>query len=274
MNYLNQKSIAIFSQISILSLFFLAVLQIPVFAQNSQPEPQIENKYLYSDASSRNLSVVGVAISTNLGTKHSEIDTLPATIYKDVLSIEEVLAGAQEAWDDIISKNMILIQEYLNVSQTDIKSMLDKSYDKNGALKTYLKTLKSRYNLANKQIVSLTQQKQVFEATMTQTQEQIEALKDKISTDFSAVNTQATLENIDVYLELKNKYTTARMYVIFINKFIEQYEYLNEYNTNIANILIQNSDAIIKDSYVVLPESGDTNILKDLNLLFESWSVQ
>lgn len=274
MNYLHQKSISFFSQISIVSLIFLLAFQVPVLAQTGSVQKNQANKHLYKNSETRSLSVVGVAIATNIGTKHTQIRSLPATLYKDVLSIEEVLNKSQSAGDDIISKNMILIQEYLNISRTDIKSLLSNSYDKSGTLKSYLDTLKTRYNLANRQIASLSQQKQIFETTMVQTNNQIENLKTKISNDFSAVNTQATLENIDKYLELKNTYTTARMYVIFINKFIEQYNYLNEYNSNIANILIQNTDAIIKDSYVVIPESWDINLLQDLNLIFDANEVK
>lgn len=269
MNYLHQKSIQFFCEISIISLTFLLAFQIPVLAQSWEISHTVENQYVYQNNSTKNLSIVGVAITTNLWTRHSQISSLPVTIYKDVLSIEEVLATSDTTWDDFISQNMLLLKEYRNISSTDIQSLLNQTYDKSETLKAYLDMLKNRYDIANTQIVSLEQQKQVFESTMEQTNTQIDELKNKISNDFSSVNTQATNENIDSYLELKNKYTTARMYVIFINKFLEQYSFLNEYNIAKADILLKNSEAIIKDAYIVIPESWDTQLLQDLNLIIE-----
>jgi len=269
-NYLYSKSIHFLSEISIISLTFLLAFNIPVLAQSSQPSNTIENKYVYQNSHIKNLSVVGVAISTNLGTRHTQMSALPATIYKDVLSIEEVLANAENAgWDDLISKNMILLKEYRNISSTDISVLVSQSYDKQATIKSYLDMLQSQYTLANRQIASLSQQKQIFESTMVQTNNQIEQLKIKISKDFSSVNTQSTLENIEKYRELKDKFNTARTYVVFINKFIVQYEFLNNYNSEIATTIINNSEAIIKDAFIVIPSSWNINLLQDLNLIVE-----
>ncbi len=270
MNYLHGKIIHFLSEISIISLTFLLAFNIPVMAQSSQQSHTTQNKHVYQNAQVKNLSVVGVAIATNLGTRHTQIQSLPATIYKDVLSIEEVLASSKnKPWDDVISKNMILLKEYRNISSTDIAQLVSQSYDKQATIKSYLDILKSRYTLANRQIASLNQQKQVLESTMTQTNEQIQQLKNKISSDFSSVDTNATLENIEKYRELKDRFTSARTYVIFINQFIAQYEFLNSYNAEVANIILKNSEAIIKDAYIVIPSSWDTQLLQDLNLIVE-----
>lgn len=164
---------------------------------------------------------------------------------------------------------MLLIKEYKNISSTNIQSLLAQSYDKQGTLKAYLETLQSRFNIANRQITELRRQQETFNATMSQVDDQIANLKSKISSDFWAVNTLATQENIDEYLALKNTFYTARTYNIFMAQFIEQYEFLNAYNIQTAQVLIDNSDAIIKDAYIVVPESWDTQPLQDLNLLFQ-----
>lgn len=269
MNYLHRKSIRFFSEITIISLTFLLAFQIPVWAEYKNNNQETHNKNTYQNSETENLWVVGVAIATNLWTRHTQITSLPATIYKDVISIEDILSNKNTSSDDFVTKNMLLIKEYRNVSATNIQKLLNQSYDKQWTLKVYLDTLKNRYTLANRQMASLNQQKQIFEATLDQTQTQINEIKTKIENDFQSVNTDATLDNIDTYLELKHKYDLTRTYLIFTNKFIEQYNFLNNYNQKIAQTIINNSDAIIKDAYVVVPESWNTQLLQDLNLLIE-----
>jgi hypothetical protein len=90
---------------------------------------------------------------------------------------------------------------------------------------------------------------------MTRNDTNVENLKIKIGTDFSKFDTSSTLENINEYIILKNDYTYARTYIIFVNKFIAQYSFLNEYNKVLLDTLINNKDILVKDSFVVIPDS-------------------
>lgn len=272
LNYSHRKSIGFLWKISILSLCFLLALNLTTFAQSGTINSTLSNSDLYTKTHTPTpLAVVWVAIATRLGTQNASTETLPQAFYNDAVSFQDILdRDESNPWvDDIISSNMLLIKEYRNISSTDIQSLLSQSYDKQSTLKAYLETLQSRFNIANRQIVSLQRQQQVFESSMSQIQDQIENLKTKIGNDFSSVNTLATQENIDEYLVLKNTFYTARTYSIFIAQFIEQYEFLNAYNIQTAQVLIDNSDAIIKDAYIVIPESWDTQTLQELNLLFQ-----
>jgi hypothetical protein len=90
---------------------------------------------------------------------------------------------------------------------------------------------------------------------MNSTNSKIELLKKKIEKDFSENNSEESLVNIDTYLELKKQYYYARTYIVYINHFLNEYTYLNNYNKLLLDTLINNKDALIKDSFVVIPDS-------------------
>ena len=55
---------------------------------------------------------------------------------------------------------------------------------------------------------------------------------------------------------------------IFVNKFLNQYTFLNEYNKVLLDTLINNKDILSKNSFIVLPDSWD-QLLKDMNIIFD-----
>jgi hypothetical protein len=71
--------------------------------------------------------------------------------------------------------------------------------------------------------------------------------------DFKNSDYNASLQNINTYLELKKEYDNARVYISYIDKFLIQYEFLNDYSKNLASVIINNKEAIIKDAYLVIP---------------------
>jgi len=90
---------------------------------------------------------------------------------------------------------------------------------------------------------------------MTRNDSSVATLKTKIGSDFSKFDSASTIENINNYIVLKNDYIYARTYVIFINKFLSQYTFLNEYNKVLLDTLINNKDILTKNSFVVIPDS-------------------
>jgi hypothetical protein len=54
---------------------------------------------------------------------------------------------------------------------------------------------------------------------------------------------------------------------VYINHFLWEYSYLNQYNKLLIDTLINNKEWIIKDSYVVIPDSGWA-LLKKFNLIY------
>lgn len=102
---------------------------------------------------------------------------------------------------------------------------------------------------------------------MNTTNNNIEELKKKIDIDFSSNNSAGTLENINKYLELKKEFYYSRTYIVYINHFINEYNILNNYNKILLDTLINNKEALIKDAFVVIPDSG-AELLKSFNLLY------
>jgi hypothetical protein len=60
---------------------------------------------------------------------------------------------------------------------------------------------------------------------------------------------------------------------VFINQFIKQHAFLNNYNKWILDTLINNKEAIINQSYVVIPDSGD-QYLRPLELIFDEAEIK
>jgi len=90
---------------------------------------------------------------------------------------------------------------------------------------------------------------------MVEANAQTEILKTKINSDYQKRDAEASKENINNYLEQKNKYNYARTYVIYINQFLREYSLLNDYNKKLLDTLINNKNAIIKEAYVVIPDT-------------------
>jgi hypothetical protein len=63
------------------------------------------------------------------------------------------------------------------------------------------------------------------------------------------------LENIDDYLKLVQESNYSRTYIVFINKFLNSYAVLNNYNKLVLDTLINNKEILVKNTQVVLPDS-------------------
>ncbi|MDP2395459.1 MAG: hypothetical protein Q8S84_02610 [bacterium] len=101
----------------------------------------------------------------------------------------------------------------------------------------------------------LVEQKTIFETSMNEANTKIETLKQKIDLDFKNNNSKESLANIDTYLEYKKEYYYARTYIVYINHFLNEYNFLSQYNKQLLDTLINNKDAIIKNSYIVIPDT-------------------
>jgi hypothetical protein len=90
---------------------------------------------------------------------------------------------------------------------------------------------------------------------MTRIDAKIEILKQKIESDFKKNQQKESLENINNYLELKKQYYYSRTYIVYINHFLNEYIYLSNYNKKLLDTLINNKEALIKNAYIVLPDT-------------------
>lgn len=218
---------------------------------------------------------VWVAISTNIWTRYKQTKETPINLYKDVVEIWYILWNQNVAKDKIITANMIFLNEYFNILKTDIRGLLSSSNDREFALNSFIAQLEYRYKEWTKNAENLVAQKVELTKAFENSSNEIENLKDKIWTDFWNFNNNETIKNIDSYLEIKKENTNALTYIIFINKFLDYYNILNNYNKKVLDTLINNKEILVKNSQVVIPDTG-WELLKQLKILYteEEWKWQ
>lgn len=213
------------------------------------------------------MSHVWVAMTTNIWTRYKQKSSTPVNVYKDVVDVGYVISNQNIAQDSIITNHMVFLQEYLNIVQTDVKSLLSSTNDRSFALKSFLAQLNFRLKQWQINLNNLNLQKQDLSKHLSEVNWKIEILKNKIGYDFSNFNNDQTLQNIDNFLDLKSQYDSIRTYIIFIDKLAWNYQSLNTYNQKVIKVLDTNQDILIKNAYLVLPNSW-SNLLDSLDLIY------
>lgn len=168
----------------------------------------------------------------------------------------------------MISTNMDIIQEYLNLIKTDIPSTLANANNKKNTLETYISQLELRYKNAALSGQALGLQREKLIVNLELIQNKVDALKEKMNGDFSVFDDSASIKNVENYLELKKEYQANYVDIIFINQFLKQYAFLNNYNKKLLDTLINNKEALVNQSFVVIPDSGD-EFLRTFNLIYD-----
>lgn len=251
---------------TILTSFIIIVSSIPLCLWATWTT----NKDSFLSSSSSKISRVWVAISTNVWIRwkydNSNSNSINNTIFNEIISIDWILSLRNSRKDSLITNNMSYIKEYLNLLKTDIKEMLLKSQATKKTLESFLQALELKYKSSVTNKINLEKQKTILQAGLVDTDNKIQIIKTKISNDFRDFNSSETNKNIKEYLKLREQYTIIRTYLIFVNKFVSQYDFLNSYNKNLLDTLINNKDIIIKKSYVVIPDTW-TDLLKQLDLI-------
>lgn len=228
---------------------------------------RLDNSYLWT---------TWVAVSLNIWTKTKLSWETPINITSEVLPISFILADKTKSRDKIITSNMLAIAEYLNVVKTDINSLLDQSSDREAMLESYTDELKYRYKITLEHIDVLNKQWSELKAAIQSSEGKISRLKDELSQAYKKLDYDKTQEKLDEYLKERDIFTYANTYLIFVSKFINSYTIINNYNKVYLDTIINNSDALIKNAKIVLPDSW-TELLKKLELVkteaeFKSWN--
>lgn len=212
------------------------------------------------------LGDTAVALSLNVGLSKKEARDTPVRLYEDVMPIASVLADKGEGRKKIISGNMVAAAEYLNVLRTDVNKLLDQSSDREATLESFLDQLKYRYKSTNSYLATLSAQRAELQRAITESTTQIEAVKAGLTAAYKNLDYDKTEDLLAKYLELKDRETYARTYLVFLDKFTATYSVLNGYNKTLLDTLINNREALIKDVTIVLPDSG-TGLMKQLQLI-------
>jgi len=230
-----------------------------------------KNSEVFSSASSSGFWTIWVALSTRIGTNFSNTSVSGSpeeSYYDEITFIWENTSEKRIIRSNLIQQNMIIIREYLNLSRTDIKWILSSSNNRKSTLEWFISQLEMRYINSTKSISSLENQKALLLSEITKIESGIEATKGSMEKNFSESNPDATLGDVDDYFALRARYTEAFTDIVFINQFLKQHAFLNNYNKGILDTLINNKEALINESYVVIPDSGG-EYLRPLELLFE-----
>jgi len=235
---------------------------------NKVTQKQEEQESNFTSTKKSEIWKTWVAITTNLWIRYKQRGEIPATIYKDVFSLDELKLSKYDANNVIIAENMAITSEYKEILKSDFKQILKDALDKPAMLEAIIEQLEYRYEISTKQINKLNEQKTVLESAMSQANTRKSEIKTKIDTDFRQNNPDESIDNISDYLETQNNYYYARTYVIFINQFLNEYNVLNEYNKRLLDVLINNKNAIINNSYVVIPDTW-AELLKEFDLLYD-----
>ncbi|MCP4522992.1 MAG: hypothetical protein GY828_02110 [Candidatus Gracilibacteria bacterium] len=272
-NHLRTFMGKVFILSTILGIIFFAFTHVYVnsFSKESKNSGEIKNTNIqnFKKANNSTLGNISVAISTNIGTSHKLMNTLPVTLYKEVLSIEEVFYNKEKAKDEIIGENMLTIMEYRNVLKTSVEKILGKSINKEEFLDAYIAQLEFRYENAIQHQKRLLSQREIFLTTLGEADIEMQRLREKIQLDFSTYNQEESLKNIDDFLAEKQKHYYANTYIVYIDQLLGQYSQLNSKNKAVLDILINNKTFIIKGVPLVIPNNGGLEALKSLELIFE-----
>lgn len=265
-------------KILLLSIFIVLILNIWDYLINAtlvekNDTINTDNNSNFKNVNNSSIWKTWVAIATNLWIRYTQRKELPATIYKDIFSVNEIISNQTTANKELVWTNMQYVYEYRNVLKTDIKQLIDSSYDKSKILNAFIDQLEFRYIESNNNIKNLNEQKTVFMTNINNSNTQIETLKTKIQSDFQNNNSEESIKNLNKYLDLKKEYYYSRTYIIYINHFLTEFNYLNNYNKLLLDTLINNKEAIIKNAFIVIPDSW-TALLKDFNLLYTEEEIK
>lgn len=267
-----------FVRIAIFTSIILGCFQVWIYffsQEDAQTLPQMpENTELYQSAYSANLGSIGVALSTRIWINFENAGGVAKnTFYREITEIGTNSEEKRALRSTMISQNMLIIGEYLNLSRTDIKSLLDSSPDRRKTLEGFINQLELRYTNSALSITSLEKQKTLLISHLSKLESDIEKVKSEMETHFSLSQARNTLEDVDTYFTLRREYTETFTDIVFINQFLKQHAFLNNYNTGILDTLINNKEAIINQSYVVIPDSGD-QYLRPLDLIFDEEEIK
>lgn len=184
----------------------------------------------------------------------------------DTISISEVLANPKDGERRLIASNMLSLQSYLNVLKVDIVALLDETDDRARVLDEHIDILKSYYIRTSERTNLLAEQSRDLIAILTTASQNTEAAKQAMEEKYKAFEYDGVDTVINDYIRAKNEESRARVYLAYIERFQRWYGILQGQNKKILDTIINNREALIKKTVVVIPDSG-SDLLKKMNLI-------
>ncbi len=161
---------------------------------------------------------------------------------------------------------MTAITTYANILRTDIIEMLDSSNNRINALDNHISLLKSYYLKTQDRLAIIAEQKRELNDLANQTSNSQTLAKTTLQNSYNQLDYTGVDSAINDYLTAKNINSRIKIYAIYLDRFEKSYIALQNKNKKILDAIINNRDGIIKQSVVVIPDTG-TDIIKELGLI-------
>lgn len=260
-----------FSKITILTLVFLVIFYLLSQVVNTwwwSSDEKTENIDNFKSIENYWLNEVWVALNINVWTKFYEWKTKDInSLYNDVVPIYTIKSDRNKTNEIIITKNIDALRDYLNISKINVKSYLDSGDDRKDNYDSLMNQLKIRYKTWYANSRNLSTQIETITTHLEELENSIENIKESMTLNLKNYNANWLNKNINDYITIKNEITLMKVYAIFSNRFLSYYNLLNNNTKNTITTLRLNEDAIVKNSYVVVPNEW-SNLIRELNLIY------
>lgn len=230
-----------------------------------------ENNKIYKNINNKEIWKIWVAVSVNIWTSYKNKKEITDNIHNSIFSVSDIESQKNEKW--FLWENMFILDEYRNILKSDFNNILKWTSNKSDMLEAIIDQLEYRYSISVEQMKELEDLSNGYKTKMGLANSEIEVLKQKISNDYNNRNAVESENNIKKYVEIKDKYYNSKINIVYIYQFIKEYSLLNNYNKLLLDTLINNKEALIKETYVVIPDSG-ANLLKKFDLLYTEEEIK
>ena len=252
----------------ILTIFFTLILHLSwgYIAPYLWVGASASNDANFSQLNTTYLGNIATAVSLNVWQRVIESTQWGISISNDIISIAEVIASPSEWEKRLIGNNMISIQSYVNVLRTDIIALLDQATDRTVTLDAHIDILKAYYTRTADRLTLIGEQIQELTTILTTVAGITNTSKISMEEHYKAFDYTGVDIVINDYVNAKNRENRARVYLVYLERFQRAYGILQWQNKIVLDTLINNREALIKRSVVVIPDSG-ADLLRKMGLI-------
>ena len=253
--------------------YFFSDISVEVSSENDlQATAQsLTNATRFQSAYSSQFWVIGVALSTRIGMTFSELwdgSLERRRFYTGISSMPTTANERRQVRQRLLEENMIFIREYFNLSQTDIIDALRNSSERARTLDNFVNQIEIRRSWSERSIGNLETQRSLYINELNSVTQAINTERDALEREFNRWNAREALRSSDRFISLRTLETELQSDIVFMNQFIRQYSFLNDFNAWIINTLKANRQQIIDRTFIVLPNTWN-EFLRPLELLID-----
>lgn len=224
------------------------------------------NDLSFQQADMTYMGNIATAMSLSIGQKENQLKYAGVDLSSSTISIAEVLSTPNAGQQKLIGSNMLAVSSYTNVLSMDIPNLLDGAADRSTALDEHISLLKSYYNRTLERLTIIGEQIADLRGIISQSTATTNGAKTTMQNSYVGFDYSGVDTVIDTYLVAKNIDSRARVYLIYLETFQKSYTALQIRNLQLIEALVNNRDALVKRSSIVIPASG-TDIIRTLKLI-------